>query len=182
VDGLEAAGLAAEHAVRGDGDGLAAFQRSIAQGVSANLCEALSNLIEWGCGLGISVTWAKTRPTPEPRRKIEFSRAEGEVFREAARLLRYAEPRPDEQLHAYVIAADRKMEKDEGVVTLKSFVDGQPVSIRTILPRPIYSTALTAHDSKQPISITGDLVRKGQRWWLEHPRNLMISSDDLSDE
>jgi hypothetical protein len=45
-----------------------------------------------------------------------------------------------------------------------------------------YSMALSAHDSKQPVSITGDLIRKGQRWWLEHPRNLIVSSDDALDD
>ena len=40
-----------------------AFERAVAQGVSANLCEAVANLIDQSSGVDISVTWARTRPT-----------------------------------------------------------------------------------------------------------------------
>lgn len=181
MDGLFAAQAAAESAVRSDA-GMTAFQRAVHYGVSANLCEALAGLIERGDGLTVSVTWARTRPAPEPRRRIEYSRFEGEVFREAARLFRQQEPRPDEQLEAYVIAADRGVEQEQGSVTLKTFLDGKAVSVRARLSSVDYSVALEAHNRKDGITVTGDLVRHGQRWFLENPRNLAVLPREANDD
>lgn len=176
ADGLQAAHKAAEQWVRGDG--ITAFSQGVRKGVSANLCEALSNLIEAGDGLDVSITWARTRPAPEPRRKVVFSRTEAEVFKEAARVLRMQEPRLDERLEAYVVGAGRKLEENDGLVTLKTFIDGKPASVKTKLPSDLYTQALSAHDEKLAVSLTGDLRRDGQRWRLEHPRNLSFILDE----
>lgn len=176
ADGLQAAHKAAEQWVRGDG--INAFSQGVRKGVSANLCEALSNLIEAGDGLDVSITWARTRPTPEPRRKVAFSKDEAEVFKEAARVLRMQEPRLDENLEAYVVGAGRRLEQNDGQVTLKTFVDGKPASVKTKLSADLYTIALSAHDDKMAVSITGDLRRDGQRWRLENPRNLTTLQDE----
>ena len=179
ADGLQAAHKAAEQVVRGEG--ISAFIKSIPKGVSANLCEALSLLIDVGEGLDVSVTWARTRPTPEARRQVVFGRSESEVFKEAARVLRLQEPRPDEKLEGYIVGAGRRIEDDIGHVTLKTFIDGKPVSVKTVLPADIYTLALSAHDEKNPISVTGDLKREGQRWRLDNPRNWIVASEDTTD-
>jgi hypothetical protein len=176
ADALVAARGAAEHAIRGDG--FDAFEDSIAVGISANLCEALSTLIEHGDGLDVSIAWAKTRPTPEPRRKVEFSRADGEIFGEAARLFRSREPRPDERLEAFVVKLDRGELQSVGRATLRAFVDGQSVSVRADLPEPLYSTAVQAHEGRRTLNITGDLRRQGQRWHLDNPREVGVANEE----
>lgn len=178
ADGLQAAHKAAEDWVRGDG--MDAFTRSVQKGVSANLCEALSSLIDVGEGLDVSITWSRTRPTPEPRRKVVFARAEADVFKEAARLLRLQEPRPNETLEGYVVGAGRRLEDVDGQVTLKTFIDGKPVSVKTKLTADLYTAALAAHDDRNAVLITGDLQRDGQRWRLENPRNLEIVQEELA--
>lgn len=177
ADGLQAAHKAAEQVVRGEG--INAFTQGVNKGVSANLCEALSSLIDVGQGLDVSVTWSRTRPTPEARRRVVFERSESEVLREAARMLRLQEPRPDEQLEGYIVAAGRRVEDDDGQVTLKTFIDGRPVSVKTKLPADLYTVALAAHDDKTPVVLTGDLVRDGQRWRLNNPRNMSAVFEDL---
>jgi len=177
ADGLQAAHKAAEDVVRGNG--IAAFTKSVPRGVSANLCEALSSLIDVGEGLDVSITWSRTRPTPEARRQIVFARSESEVLREAARVLRLQEPRPDERLEGYIVGAGRRVEDQDGQVTLKTFIDGKPVSVKTKLPAELYTQALAAHDDKNPVIITGDLKRDGQRWRLENPRNMELVFEDL---
>lgn len=178
ADGVEAAGNAAEQVARGDS--VDAFNRAVKHGVSANLCEALSSLINVGNGLDVSVTWSRTRPTPEPRRIVKFTREEGEVLKEAARVLRMQEPRLDEDLQGYIVAAGRSLAQVDGQVTLKTFVDGKPVSVKTKVPAETYSLALTAHDEKVAVSITGDLRREGQRWRLDNPRNLALIPDEAT--
>lgn len=177
---LEAARRAAESAVRGNG--MVAFQEAVGSGVNANLCDALATLIDKGDGLEVSVTWARTRPTPERRKIVRFSESEGEIFREAASRFRSLEPRPDETLSAFVVALDRQPDAGEGKVSLKTFLDGQPVSVRTTLPPDMYHRAIGAHDAKQSVTVTGDLKRAGQRWVLENPRNLQILQDDDASE
>ncbi|MCO7725784.1 hypothetical protein NJB93_04155 [Brucella intermedia] len=147
---------------------------------TANLCEALSSLINVGHGLDVSVTWSRTRPTPEPRRTVKFTSEEGEVLKEAARILRMQEPRLDEDLQGYIVAAGRSLAQVDGQVTLKTFVDGKPVSVKTKVPAETYSLALAAHDDKVAISITGDLRREGQRWRLDNPRNLALIPEETT--
>ncbi|AGG73079.1 hypothetical protein [Sinorhizobium meliloti] len=180
ADGLQAAHKAAEQVVRGGG--INAFTNAVHKGVSANLCEALSSLIDVGEGLDVSVTWSRTRPTPEARRQVVFQKSQGEVLREAARVLRLQEPRPDERLEGYIIGAGRRVEDDDGQVTLKTFVDGRTVSVKTKLPADLYTVALAAHDDKNSVALTGDLRRDGQRWRLENPRNLEVITEDLGSE
>jgi hypothetical protein len=85
MEALEASRNAAEIALSGDS---AAFENAVAAGVSANLCEAVAGLIEQSDGLDISLTWARTRPTPEPQRKVTFSSKDAGILKEAARTLR----------------------------------------------------------------------------------------------
>ena len=179
ADGLEAARSAAEAAVRGSG--VEAFERVVSKGVSANLCEALGSLIDRGDGLDISVTWAKTRPAPEGRRTVHFQKSEAPLFKEAARLFRSMEPRIDEHLIAFVIRADRKPEEELGHATLSALLDGQQVSIRADLPQSQFSSAVTALDDKKALSITGDLKRRGQRWQLENPRDVLVLHPERDD-
>ena len=54
VNALEASRAAAEAAA--SGDGLVAFEKSIERGVSANLCDAVANLIDESGGIDISLT------------------------------------------------------------------------------------------------------------------------------
>ncbi|WP_166037177.1 hypothetical protein [Sphingosinicella sp. YJ22] len=172
ANGLDAARVAAQEAVRGDG--FDAFKLAVPRGVNANLCESLAILIEQSNGLEVSVTWAKTRPTPEARRRVRFSQSEGEIFMEAARRFRLLEPRPDERLEGYVVNLGRGHEELKGRVSIRTFVDEQPVSVKVTLPPELYSEALAAHEAKAAIAITGDLKRKGQRWELYDPRELTV--------
>lgn len=176
ADGLGAARRAAEQAVLGGG--LDAFEHAVPQGVSANLCEALAKLIDEGEGLDVSITWAKTRPTPETRRTVSFTKPYAEIFSEAARLFRFQEPRPDERLEGFVVKLDRGPEILEGKVTLRALLEGTPVSVRTQLEPRLYSVALAAHEQQKPLSIVGDLRRVGQRWRLDNPRGLSLLEID----
>jgi hypothetical protein len=111
------------------GDGLKAFAGVVSKGVSANLCEALASIIDRSGGADASCTWARTRPTPIPRDRIVFGRADGEILREAARQFRLREPRRDERIIGYVTDLHRAEDQAEGRVTIKAIVDGRPRSL-----------------------------------------------------
>lgn len=174
---------AVRHAISdvGRGSGIEAFERVVENGVSANLCDALAKLIGDGDGLDVSLSWAQTRPTPERRHREVFQESEAETLREAARLLREKEPRPNERLEGFVTRLARGPNAKEGAVTLKALVDDTFKSVRVDLAPQLYADAVKAHNSRQRLSVEGDLERQGQRWRLNAPRHLQTLPDDDSE-
>src|ERR1700730_13215486 len=176
---LEASRTAAEMALSGDG---AAFENAVAAGVSANLCEAVASLIEQSTGLDISLTWARTRPTPEAQRKVVFSGNDAEILKEAARTFRQRQPKADVTLFGTVHKLKRDQEEVEGVVTLKAMVDDKLQSVSTILDQANYSVAVRAHEAKTPVIVTGDLERVGHRWQMTNASVRELLADDGAEE
>ena len=176
---LEASRTAAELALSGDSQ---AFEKAVVSGVSANLCEAVAGLIEQSHGLDISLTWARTRPTPEVQRKVIFSQNDAEILKEAARTFRLRQPKPDVTLYGSVHKLKRDQDEVEGVVTLKAIVEDKLQSVRAVLDQANYSTAVKAHDAKAQIIVTGDLERVGQRWQLTNASVRELPADDDASE
>ena len=160
---LEASRSAAEMALSGDAE---AFENAVASGVSANLCEAIANLIEQSNGLDISLTWARTRPTPEALRKVVFSVNDAEILKEAARTFRLRQPKPDVTLYGYIHKLKRDIEEVEGVVTLTTIIDDKAQSVSAVLDQATYAIAVQAHKAQKQVVVTGDLERIGQRWQM----------------
>lgn len=175
MDALEASRSAAELALSGDGT---AFEKAVAAGVSANLCEAVASLIEQSDNLDISVTWARTRPTPETRRNVVFSGSDAEIMKEAARTFRLRQPRENVTLFGTVHKLKRDQDEAEGVVTLKAMVDDQPQSVSALLDPAAYSIAVQAHEAKRPVIMNGDLKRVGHRWHLTNANVSEFPADD----
>jgi hypothetical protein len=175
---LEAARAAAELALSGNA---AAFQEAVMSGVSANLCEAVGGLIEQSNGLDISLTWAKTRPTPEVKRTVGFSKNDAEILKEAARVFRERQPKPDVKLVGTVLKLKRDLDDIEGLVTFKVVVDGKYQSVSAVLDQSNYSIAVRAHDAKAELIVNGDLERVGQRWQLTNAAVREIQSDTGDD-
>jgi hypothetical protein len=180
VTALDASRDAVELAA--SGEGAKAFDKAVEAGVSANLCEALSILIEQSSGLDISLTWARTRPTPEARCKVAFSANDAEILKEAARTLRARHPKPDVSLFGTVHKLKRDQDEVEGLVTLKAFVDDKLQSVRAVLDQANYSVAVHAHDKKAPVLIRGDLERVGQRWQLTNASVTDLAGDEDDDD
>lgn len=164
------------HAInRGEGEEV--LDRSVKFGVSANLCEALGNLVERGRGIDVSVTWARTRPTPEARSKIQFHEPAAEILKEAARHLRQCEPRRDERIFGYVVRLGREQEQEDGEVTFKTLIDGHTRSMKAALSAADYVIAYAAHGDRIPVSLTGDIDTRARPWRLTQVRDLRIIDD-----
>lgn len=158
----------------GRGADIEAFERAVASGVSANLCAAVAKFVADGQGLDLSLTWARTRPSPERRHRAFFASSDAEILAEAAKILKNRESFRDEVLEGYVVGLNRDVRPTSGRVKLKTFVEGQARSVTVELPSDLYSRALEAHDSKSVIRLEGDLEFEGQRWHLKSPRNLEV--------
>lgn len=160
------------------GDGLAAFTSAVLQGVSANLCEALASIVDQAQGADVSLTWARTRPTPSKRDHITFQRSDAETLREAGRELRLHEPRRDEPIIGYVTELHREEGQADGRVIIKAIVDGKPRSLAANLSSADYDIAYKAHGLQTPISMIADIEMTGQRWRLTEPRDLRVMNEN----
>ena len=176
VEALEASRDAAEKAH--SGDGAAAFENAVDAGVSANLCDAMAKLIEGTNGLEVSVSWARTRPTPNLRRRIRFSESDAGAFKEAARLFLAREPRLDTRLFGTVHKLIRGEHEIEGQATFRMDIDGKNQSVSAILDQRSYSVAIHAHEARNPVIVTGDLERVKQRWHMANATVREFVTDD----
>ena len=173
VSGLEATSNAL--AALNRGQDISAFEASVKDGVSANLCEAIAAIAEHSEGADLSVTWARTRRAPIERSRIVFSRKDAEPLREVARQFRLKEPRTDVTLLGTPTRLHRAGRQMWGSITFATFIDDRPRAVSVDLPREDYERVVEAHRRRQPIVISGDLVREGQRWRLINPRSLVVS-------
>ena len=177
VRALGAAQLAAEKVH--SGEGASAFKQAVECGVSANLCDAVANLVKHTKALEIRVNWAKTRPNQESRRRFTFSESDGKVFGEAARTFRAKAPKTDQTLYGNVYRLKRDKDEIAGQVTFKAYIDEKIQSVRAILDHEEYTKAVSAHNKKNLVVIIGDLERVKQRW---HISNVKISEIDVVDD
>ena len=175
VEALTAARQAAERTASGDGG---AFGEAVANGVSANLCEALVRLIEPFPMLDVGVSWARTRPVTTPETVVRFGRADAALLREAERSLRDRAPRPNVRLYGFVRRLKRGEAGDDGTIGLLAKIDGQRQSVAAVLERADYERAVQAHRDRTPVVLSGDLDRIGQRWRLLSPRLTDVIRDD----
>ena len=159
-----------------------AFNDAVREGISANLCEALAQMIEPFASLDVSTTWARTRPLRSPRDVVRFSSADALILREAARSYRNREPKLDVRLFGSVQRLKRDESETDGTVTLRTSIDGRTQSVTAVLSESDYERAMEAHRDKAAVIVEGDLGRFGQRWRLVNPRIAeVISEDDEED-
>ena len=176
VQALSATHNAAELANTGD---IEAFVEAVPFGASANLCEALVQMIEPFEYLSVSTTWARTRPLRDAMDTVRFERGNAPTLREAARSFRSREPREDVRLFGFVQRLKRDESETDGTVTLRSSIDGRTQSVTAVLSESDYTKAIEAHSGRSPVIVLGDLGRFGQRWRLLNPQIAeVISGDD----
>ena len=171
AEALTATREATEKTIGGDDN---AFTTAVSQGISANLCEALAELIEPSPALDVSLSWARTRPRERARDVIRFDNDDASILREAARAFRNREPRPDERLFGFVHRLKRGENETAGTITLRADIDGQPQSVTAVLAQSDYERAIEAHEGRAAVIAQGDLERVGQRWSLLNPRIVSI--------
>ena len=166
---------ATSRAISGD---TTAFTAAVPEGTSANLCEALVQMLEPFSHLEVSMTWAKTRPLHRQKDTVRFSSEETSILREAARSFRSREPRLDFELFGSVQRLKRDDSETDGTVTLRASIDGRTQSVTAVLSESDYNRAIEAHRERAPIKMEGDLDRFGQRWRLVNPRITEVLMDE----
>jgi len=159
---------------------LAAFQEAVADGVSANLCDALVGLsagCDAGSDLQVSIAWAPARPGPaDVPRAVRVSVGAMPIFGEAARIFRATSPLPEFELHGFVSRLERAEAASEGSVTVVGLVEERPRKVELRLGEPDYSIAARAHLERAAVVCLGELRKRGSAWVLDHPRGFAVES------
>ena len=177
-DVLSAARLAIAQVADGDGN---AFHEAVKRGVSANLCEALVQIVEPFPWLDISISWAWSCPVEPPQTTMRFRQTDTELLREGARSLRQHAPHPDISLTGFVHLLKRGHENIDRTIRLWTHIEGQRRTIEVELEKSDYELAMEAHRERMPVGLTGDLDHVRQRWRLLNPQLDYVLRDDCPD-
>lgn len=181
VRALKAARQAVTEAIATDG--FEAFQSRVEHGVSANLCEALADLVDSTGTVDIGVTWAQVRPVHGEKAsapvRVEFTRTAGKVLHEAARQFRSREPLLEQVLIGWVTRLGRGPDDERGAASLSLLVDGKPKTAKvTGLGQAEYGKLAQANVERKAVSCEGDLYRVGRGYELRNARSITLLSNE----
>ena len=154
------------------------FVESVRDGVSANLCDAVSNrrYLEQNRSLDVSVSWSYLLQSPNQNASfdVEFPPSYMTFYKQASEDFRRREPEVRE-FHGFVRILQREQGANEGIISLSTVYDGAPRIIRMRLEGEAYQTALRSHNEDIYIAVTGEVEHRGTRsLWLISPRNLIV--------
>ncbi|MFJ5233304.1 hypothetical protein ACIQBJ_25840 [Kitasatospora sp. NPDC088391] len=160
------------------GRGMDSFVGRVDRGVNANLCEALSGLSGGSQEpVDIEFSWALSRPV-EPTRPVVVTSSHAAVLREAAQELRAQTPAEDVKVVGAVVRLHREGSMGPGEVSIAGIVEGDlNDKLRRVwfeLPEVSYAVATQAHERGSTVSVTGTLVRRGNRYFLQNPSDFYV--------
>ena len=153
----------------------------VSLGVSANLCNAVENLVnhENGEGLEISVHWALYEQRSQGLDKFRFTRSDAPYLKEAARILKDHREKDVQYIRGHVISLTRGLSRRRGNATIRASIDGIPRNIRVDFDPADYSRIVHAHDNRHIISLVGTLTPYGRGWLIDNPRDLIVDIEHL---
>ena len=145
---------------RATGGDLDAFsQPSVisASGVSANLCEAVADLVTGVAAFDVSFSWAMTRPSEARRGPVAFSHGDVALLQRVAQDMRRLEPEYGRRLYGFVYRLTRAEAEIDGAVGLRTNINGSERSVSAVLNRRDYEQAIEAHRTSAVVCLEGNL-------------------------
>jgi hypothetical protein len=176
---LNAVRKAAEEA--GANGDLLPFTEAVNLGVSANLCEAITKLMEESEAqfLKVSFSWSPTRTSPlNANNLVALSSDTIPVIKEAARIFRARTPLEDVEIQGWVVKLASTDVTQEGRITVAAEIEGGVRQIHIDLNAEEYARAVEAHRQGQQISCIGNLGREGRSYALHNTTNFKVENED----
>ncbi len=165
------------------------FRGVVAQGVSANLCDALIALNEEtdAVAIDISAKWAPGRDLPHPAEpdNVRIPRKLVPALREASRILKEgAAPEPILLIGAITdLHSEWRIQREgheaAGMITVVGPAGGRVRRVRLSLPMPDYLRAVEAHRKGDLIRVRGILTRAGNYFELLSPHDLLFEAAEI---
>jgi len=157
------------------------FDRYVGDGLSANLCDALSNSRDYfgkSFVLKVSIAWSWRRPSriTSPV-AFEFNYDNLEVLKETGRLFENFEPQEEFELAGTIFRLERGEGQEVGAATVRSYMDRRYKLVRIELDPDDFEIATTALNHRDLISCFGELVKEGKSFQLKNPRAFRIVNE-----
>ena len=168
---------AASLAVGSSGD-FAPFLDSVSEGVTANLCEAIRDMVVSEIGeseIDLSITWAPSAPIGNRQHmNFSFKPTIAPMLNSAAEFLRQAEPNEGILVTGVVVSLHREEESQEGRITVSCVIDGSVKQLQAYLDSNDYNTAIVAHGSRNGVMFRADIAREGRSYVARNLSGLRI--------
>jgi hypothetical protein len=158
------------------------FLDGVKYGVSANLCEAVSNLIQASDAekLAASFSFASRRSVSSNiPRNIVFSSDLASILSQAAKSMRAQVDYSGVEISGPVVKLESSSVSDGGDIRIYAEVDEQNRMIKASLNGTDYQKALHAHEQDDTVSCTGDITKIGRSWVIENVRNFSVISSQF---
>lgn len=156
------------------------FRQRAKDGVSANLCEALAEILEATSAetLRAGFSFAPARPLRAAApRIIAFSSDTAAILREGATRLRAEASYPATEIVGTVVKLDSHDAAAGGEAVLRVDFEGRIRQVKVKLDAAAYQVAIAAHSDRSLVRCTGDLAREGRSWVLRNARDFVVPLD-----
>ena len=174
--GLREVGNTVPKVLGGDA-GISLFEEAAQRGVSANMCDAVAELVGDQHGIEISLLWAKVRPSEASDGHFAFAESTADVLTEGARWLRRNSPFLDAHVTGEIVRLDRESREEfDGRAGVLYELDGRPVVLNVRFAPVDRDDVLKAFRDGVEVSVYGDVHRAGRRYVLRNPRNFQLGN------
>ena len=144
------------------------FADAIPSGLSANFCEALSDIVKVSGddGAHFDLNWAPTRSINKSwgiRTRFNIRPDTADALESAGKELRRNEPEPNVGICGYVVRLEKNNNDESGIVKIIDTLSEAPRSLYLELNEAQYNMAIDAHKQGKLINIIGDIQRQGKK-------------------
>lgn len=154
------------------------FTDAAAQGVTTNLCDAITNLYEKLTPdfIEVSIAFSGNRKQALPLSKTSIDSGYIPIIKEAASKIKafQLETEPDQLIRGLVTHLASAEPSESGEVIIADVMSVKPRRITVWLSGEEYRLAGQAHYDKQLVELSGRVERRGKSLRLQDPSNLDI--------
>ena len=166
--GLEALNLAAQ---RSEIDRDAAhFLEAAPQGLTSNLCDAVTGMYDslQPQYIEVGITYSANRRRPRPLARISVDSGYIPLIREASAYIRASGHEQEEAqlVRGYVVRLASEDPASSGEIAVKDLMTRHPRLLKVELPEEEYKKALSAHEARQLVELSGTITRTGRDFRL----------------
>lgn len=155
------------------GSDIAAFESTIDQGVSSELCHSLSKLADNDSGIEISVSWSPAKPFSEPQ-KLVLTRQDSAILSEVARSFSAQEPEPEMMLEGPITVIEEAAQRFDGSAVIDALVGNRIRRVKVRFGPSERDSVFEAAKGKQWVRVVGEIVREGRGLVLADARGLEV--------
>ncbi|MCQ1988048.1 hypothetical protein [Arthrobacter sp. zg-Y844] len=160
--------------------GVEPFRARITEGITADLCDALSQIsVSGATPLEFNFRWSRYRPVPDANEQLALSTEQLEVIGWAGKELRREALEPDVTVKGFVVRLTRTGPNImPGKITISGSEthdpQGQVAHYWVELSAEDYQKAQDAHSKYEEVTVTGDLRRSTRRRELLNPSQFHV--------